>query len=321
MSSNAFQRKRKYYLMRLNKKWNMFIRYIRNNYQIYFLMLPAIIFIFIFHYIPMYGVQIAFRNFTFKSGIWGSEWAGLVHFKRFITGPNFWPLIRNTLAIKIYSLIFGFPVPILLALMLNEVRMKKFKKTIQMLSYIPHFISVVAICGLILLFTDRDSGIINTMITSLGGTAQDFRTDPKWFRTVYIISGIWQTAGWSSIIYIAALSSISHEIIEAALIDGVTRFQKIIYIDLPSIMPTISILFIFNIGSLMSLGHQKVLLLQNTLNMETSDVISTYIYRVGILNTQYSFTTAIGLFTSVINAALLISVNQILKKMNAASLW
>ena len=303
------------------RKKNSFLKYMSNDYQIYLLMLPAIIFIAIFCYYPMYGAQIAFRDYKFKLGFWGSEWVGLKHFARFVTSSNFWPLFRNTLLLSLYSLVAGFPAPIILAFLLNEMRSQKFKRVVQMLTYIPHFMSTVAICGLILLFVKRDTGIINQIIVMLGGEAQDFITDPGAFRTIYVLSGVWAGAGWGSIIYLAALSGVDSQIIEAARIDGANRLQKIIYIDFPSILPTIIILLVLNCGSLLSVGFEKVLLLQNQLNMETSDVISTYVYRIGILDAQYSYTTAIGLFNSVVNVIVLVIVNTIAGKLSDTSLW
>ena len=303
------------------RKKNSFLKYMSNYYQIYLLMLPAIIFIAIFCYYPMYGAQIAFRDYKFKLGFWGSEWVGLKHFARFVTSSNFWPLFRNTLLLSLYSLVAGFPAPIILAFLLNEMRSQKFKRVVQMLTYIPHFMSTVAICGLILLFVKRDTGIINQVIVMLGGEAQDFITDPGAFRSIYVLSGVWAGAGWGSIIYLAALSGVDSQIIEAARIDGANRLQKIIYIDFPSILPTIIILLVLNCGSLLSVGFEKVLLLQNQLNMETSDVISTYVYRIGILDAQYSYTTAIGLFNSVVNVIVLVIVNTIAGKLSDTSLW
>jgi len=293
----------------------------KEYYQIYLLMIPAIVFIAIFCYYPMYGAQIAFRDYKFKMGIWGSEWVGLKHFIRFVTGANFWQLFRNTLLISLYSLVAGFPVPILLAFLLNEMKNPTFKRTVQMLTYIPHFMSTVAVCGLILLFLKRDTGIFNQIAVMLGGEAKDFISDPKLFRTIYVFSGVWQGAGWGSIIYLAALSGVDSQIIEAARIDGANRIQKIWYIDLPCILPTIVILLILNCGSLLSVGYEKILLLQNELNMDTSDVISTYVYRLGILDAQYSFTTAIGLFNSVVNIIVLAVVNTAAKKLGDTSLW
>ena len=270
-----------------------FKKYLRDYWQLYVLVLPAVVFIAIFCYQPMYGAQIAFRNYNARAGIWGSEWVGLEHFKRFLTSSNFWPLLRNTLAISIYSLVAGFPAPIIFAFMLNELRSNKLRKTIQMISYAPYFISSVAVCGLIILFLQRESGLFNVIRMAFGAEGIDFLSKPEYFRTIYVVSGIWQGLGWGTIIYLAALSGVDPQIVEASIIDGASRLQKIWYIDLPSILPTIIILLILNCGSILSVGGDKILLLQNALNMETSDVIATYVYRLGIQNAQFSYTTAI----------------------------
>jgi len=298
-----------------------FAKYMQRNYQLYLLLLPSIVFIFIFAYTPMYGAQIAFRDFSIRKGFWASDWVGLKHFIRFVSGSNFWPLLRNTLGISLYSLAAGFPIPIILAFMFNELRSQKFKKTAQMLTYAPHFISVVAIGGLIVLFLQRESGLINLIRMALGAEGKDFLSDPKWFKTIYVVSGIWQGMGWGTIIYLAALSGVDPQIVEAARIDGANRLQKIRYVDFPCILPTIIILLVLNAGSLLSVGFEKILLLQNAMNMESSDVISTYVYRLGIQDAQYSFTTAIGLFNSFINVIILISVNKIAAKLTSTSLW
>ena len=298
-----------------------FKKYLRDYWQLYVLVLPAVVFIAIFCYQPMYGAQIAFRNYNARAGIWGSEWVGLEHFKRFLTSSNFWPLLRNTLAISIYSLVAGFPAPIIFAFMLNELRSNKLRKTIQMISYAPYFISSVAVCGLIILFLQRESGLFNVIRMAFGSEGVDFLSKPEYFRTIYVVSGIWQGLGWGTIIYLAALSGVDTQIVEASIIDGASRLQKIWYIDLPSILPTIIILLILNCGSILSVGGDKILLLQNALNMETSDVIATYVYRLGIQNAQFSYTTAIGLFNSVVNFVMLSIVNYVAKKSTGSSLW
>jgi putative aldouronate transport system permease protein len=297
------------------------IKYLRENYQLYSLLLPGIVFIFIFAYIPMYGAQIAFRDFNFRRGIWGSEFVGLKHFIRYITSSNFWPLMLNTIGISAYSLAAGFPIPIILAFMINEVRSIKYKKTVQMITYMPHFISTVAICSMIKLFLDRSNGVFNLIIKILGGEPVAFLSEPAYFKSIFVISGIWQEMGWGTIIFLAALSAVDPEMVEAARIDGATRLQKIMYIDFPTILPTIMILLLLSIGSLVSVGSEKILLLQNSLNMDASDVISTYVYRLGIRDAQYSFTTAIGLFNSVVNVILLVSFNGLSKKFSEVSLW
>lgn len=304
-----------------SRRRSKFRLYMKEYWQLYTLILPAVIAVFIFSYIPMYGAQIAFRDYKFNLGYLESEWVGLKHFIRFFTGDNFTVLLKNTLGISIYQLIAGFPIPIILALMLNEVNSSKFKKTVQMLTYAPHFISTVAICGLIVLFLQRDTGLINLIIKFFGGEGKDFLTDSKSFKTIFVLSGIWQTMGWSSIIYIAALSGVDTQVIEAARVDGANRLQKIWHIDLTSIKPTILILLILQVGTLMNVGYEKILLLQNALNMSSSDVISTYVYRVGVQGAQYSYTTAIGLFNSAVNIVLLLTVNQITKKLGQSSLF
>ncbi len=296
-------------------------RYWQEHWQYYVLLLPALAFIIIFAYVPMYGIQIAFRDYKIKLGYWGSEWVGLKHFIRFVTASNFWPLFRNTLLLSLYSLIAGFPAPIIMAFMLNELRFNKLRRTIQMISYAPHFVSTVAVCGLVILFTQRETGLINLLIMALGGEGVEFMADPGSFRTIYIVSGIWQELGWGTIIYLAALSGVDPQIVEASIIDGASRLQKIWYIDVPSILPTIIILLILRCGSLLSIGYEKVLLLQNNLNMDTSDIISTYVYRLGIQDAQFSYTTAISLFNSVINLIMLSIVNYVSKKLSGSSLW
>jgi putative aldouronate transport system permease protein len=296
-------------------------RYWKEYWQIYVLMIPAILAVGLFCYYPMYGAQIAFRDFRFKRGIWGSEWVGLEYFFRWVGAVNFWPLMRNTFLISLYSLIAGFPAPIILAFMLNELRNKTFKRAVQMLTYIPHFMSTVCVVGIILMLLRPEYGVINLVLVALGGKSINFIADPAYFRTIYIVSGIWQGVGWGTIIYLAALSSVDPQIIEASIIDGANRLQKIAYIDFPSILPTIIILLILRCGSLLSVGYEKIYLLQNNLNMDTADVISTYVYRIGILDAQYSYTTAIGLFNSLINVMLLTLVNAFVRRLKGTSIW
>ena len=298
-----------------------FARYIREHWVFYLFILPALIDVFVFRYIPIYGVQIAFRNFKIKKGILGSEWVGLKYFIQFFKSPNFIQLLRNTLLLSLYNLVFGFPVPILLAFMINEIRQPAVKKVTQMLTYMPHFISTVAIVGLINLMLDRQSGIINLAIQCLLGEPINFLAKSSTFRTIYVASGIWQEAGWGTIIYLSALSTVDSESLEAARIDGASRLQKIIYIDVPTILPTIVILLILRAGQMLNIGFEKVFLLQNDLNRDVSEVISTYTYRLGILNGQFSYTTAIGLFNNVVNAVILVSVNQISRLVGDTSLW
>lgn len=297
-------------------------RILKKNYQFYLLVLPAVIFTFIFCYIPMYGAQIGFRDFQFGLGFLGSPWVGFKHFIRFFNEPDFWRLIKNTIIINLYFNGFSTLLELIFALMLNEVANQRFKKTVQMITYMPHFISTVAICGMVLLFLQRETGIINLLrINLFGAEGYNFIADPKWFKTIYTLSGSWQHLGWGSIIFVAALSGVSQEMVEAATIDGVNRFQKIWYVDIPCILPTIVILTIMNLGSLLGGGFDKILLLQNPLNLESSDVIATFIYRLGINNAQFSYSTAIGLFNSAINIILLVSFNKLASRLTETSLW
>ena len=297
-------------------------RILKKNYQFYLLVLPAVIFTFIFCYIPMYGAQIGFRDFQFGLGYLGSPWVGFKHFIRFFKEPDFWRLNKNTVLINLYFNGFSTLLELVFALMLNEVANQRFKKTVQMITYMPHFISTVAICGMVLLFLQRETGIINLLrINLFGAEGYNFIADPKWFKTIYTLSGSWQHLGWGSIIFVAALSGVSQETVEAATIDGVNRFQKIWYVDIPCILPTIVILTIMNLGSLLGGGFDKILLLQNPLNLESSDVIATFIYRLGINNAQFSYSTAIGLFNSAINIILLVGFNKLASRLTETSLW
>lgn len=284
------------------------------------MMLLPIIYYILFHYLPLYGVLIAFKDYKIAKGVWGSPWVGFKWFEKFLADPYFWKLVKNTLLLNIYGLLWGFPVPILLALMLNEVTNAKFKRAIQTVSYLPHFISTVVVCGMVMNFLSLD-GIINQIIAAFGFDKIQFMVLPEWFRTIFTASGIWQTCGWTSIIYLSALTSVDQEILEAAMIDGANHFQRIKSVTLPSIAPTISIMLIMQIGRLMSLGYEKIILLYNGSTYETADVISTYVYRRGILSADFSYSTAVGLFQSVIGVILLVASNQISKKLSDSSLW
>ncbi|WP_223805932.1 ABC transporter permease [Ornithinibacillus gellani] len=290
------------------------------NWQVYALLMPALIYFFIFNYIPMYGIQIAFKDFIANLGFWGSPWVGFEHFERFFNSYYFVRLLKNTLLLSLYMLIL-FPLPIIFALSLHELSYGKFKKWAQTLTYAPHFISVVVVVGMIVAFLDPITGLINHVIEFFGGTSKNFLTDPDWFRHIFVWSGQWQSLGWGTIIYLAALAGVNPELIEAAKVDGATRMQRILHINIPAIMPTIVILFILNMGSFMQIGFEKVLLLQNNLNSETSDVIATFVYQTGILEGQYSFSTAVGLFESVINIIVLVSANYLARRVSNNSLW
>jgi putative aldouronate transport system permease protein len=293
---------------------------VKKNWQLYLFLLPTIIFFIIFHYIPMYGVQIAFKDFYATMGIFGSPWIGFDHFERFFESYYFWRLLKNTILLNLYQLLL-FPLPIIFALMLNELKNSTFKKWSQTLTYAPHFISVVVVVGMVVAFLDPITGIVNLAIKGLGGEAIPFLTSPEWFRHVYVWSGEWQSLGWGTIIYLAALAGVNPELHEAAKVDGATAFQRIWHINIPSILPTIVILFILNIGKFMSIGFEKVLLMQNALNSETSDIIQTFVYETGLLDGQYSFAAAVGLFDSFINITLLILVNYLARRVSENSLW
>ena len=283
--------------------------------------LPGMIITFIYTYIPMYGVQIAFRKYNPKLGFSGSQWVGLKHFIRFFESPYFESTLKNTFVLSAYSLIVGFPIPIILALMLNSLRFKKYRKVIQTVTYAPNFISTVVMCGMITLFLSPSIGVINQIMKSMGIDAVNFMAKKEYWRHIYVWPGVWQSTGWSSVIYFAALAGISPELHEAAKVDGATKFQLIRYIDLPSILTTATILLIMNCGSILSIGFEKAYLLQNSLNGSVSEIISTYVYKVGLVNNDMSYSTAIGLFNTVVNLVLLIIVNKASDKMSGNSLW
>lgn len=297
------------------------IKRLKGSWQLYLILAIPIILVAIFSYGPMYGVQIAFKDYIATKGIWGSDFVGLKHFTAFVTSHQFSRLLWNTLSISFYSLIVGFPIPIILAVAINECKSMKFKKSVQLITYAPYFISTVVMVGIILMFLASPTGLVNQILGVFGLEPIDFMGRPEYFKTIYISTGVWQTMGFNSIIYIAALSSVDTTLYEAATVDGASRWQKIINVDIPSLLPTITILLIMNFGSIMSVGHEKILLMQNPLNMATSDVISTFVYRMGLENAQYSFSAAVGLFNSIINLVLIVVVNKIAKKIGESSLW
>ncbi|KQX49205.1 sugar ABC transporter permease [Paenibacillus sp. Root444D2] len=269
----------------------------------------------------MLNAVLAFKDYNVTKGIWGSPWVGFKHFKLFFDNPIFWTLIKNTLLISGYLLIVGFPIPILLALALNEIRNGKFKRFVQLVSFAPYFISTVVMVSIIMLFLAPRLGFVNVAMNHFGMGSINFLGEPGMFRSIYVWSDIWQTAGYSAVIFLAALAGVDPSLYEAAKVDGASRFQKIRHIDLPGIMPTITIVFILNVGSVMSLGFEKIYLLQNPLNKINSEVIATYVYQIGLLNANYSFATAVGLFNSVINLILLVSVNMVAKRLSNTSIW
>lgn len=290
------------------KKW----QYMKKNWQLYiFFLLPAVVLTFIFKYIPMGGVLIAFKDYNAFKGIWGSEWVGLKYFQRFISSPDFLRYLMNTLKLSLFGLLWGFPVPILLALILNRIKMEGIKRKIQLLIYLPNFISVIVLCGMVKIFLSP-VGPINSML----GTSVDFMSMPEAFRSIYIASGIWQGAGWGSILYTAALSNSSQELTEAAVVDGANVFQQIWHVDLPAIKNVIVIQFILQAGNIMSIGFEKAYALQTDMNIPSSEILATYVYKMGLLNGDYGFSTAVGLFNSIINVILLVFVNKVVSKLN-----
>lgn len=295
--------------------------YLKRYWQLYIFLLPALIYFLIFHYGPMYGVQIAFKKYMPSLGITGSQWVGFTHFKKFFNSYYFKDLIKNTLGISIYELILGFPMPIILALVFNELKNGFFKKFAQTVTYAPHFISTAVIVGMLVSFLSPSTGVINHIIAGLGGNRQAFLEDPKWFKTIYVLSGIWQNTGWNTIIYMSALAGVNPELHEAAAIDGASRLQRLIYINLPALIPTMIILLIMNFGSIMSMGYEKILLMQNPLNIASSNVISTFTYQQGLIDANYSYAAAVGLFNAAINAILLLTVNKITRKITNIGLW
>lgn len=303
------------------KKKTSFITRIWRDRSLWLFCLPGMILTFIFSYIPMYGVQIAFRKYNARLGIWGSQWVGLKYFERFFDSPYFASTISNTLILSLYGLIASFPIPIILALALNSFRHEKYRKVIQTVTYAPNFISTVVMAGMIILFLSPSVGIINHLITMFGGDAVNFMAKKEYWRHIYVWTGVWQGMGWSSVIYFAALSGISPELHEAAKCDGATKMQLIRYIDFPSILPTATILLILNCGSILSIGFEKAYLLQNSLNLSVSEIISTYTYKVGLINNDMSYSAAIGLFNNIINLVLLLLVNKTADKLSGVSLW
>jgi len=292
----------------------------KRNRALYLLVLPVLVFYIVFHYKPMYGAIIAFKDYSPGIGIADSRWVGFENFTRFFNGPYFTRLIRNTLLLSLYSLLFGFPAPIILALLLNEVRNKKFKSVTQTITYLPHFISMIVVTGMITNFC-MSNGLFNDIIVFFGGERSPLLQNPNLYRTIYVASSIWQEVGWGSIIYLSALSGVDAQLYEAASIDGAGKWKQMLHVTLPGISPTIITMLILKMGSLMSLGYEKTILLYNASTYETADIISSYTYRVGLLDQDWSYSTAIGLFNSVINCILLVISNRLSKKLSDTSLW
>ncbi len=288
--------------------------------SLYLLIIPGIVSVFIFHYLPIYGVQIAFKDYRASLGIEGSPWVGFEHFIRFFEYRDFWNIIRNTLSISLYS-IAVFPVGVIFALMLNEVRNLKLKKSIQMITYAPHFVSAVVVCSIVTIFLQRGNGVVNNMLEAIGVERIDFLAQPDFFSSIYVWSGVWSNLGWSTIIYMAALANVSPDLIEAAQIDGASRFQIIRKINIPCILPTIMIMLILQSGNIMSVGFEKIFLLQNPLNLPAARVISTYVYEIGIEGGQFSYSSAIGFFNNIVEILMLLFVNKLSKKLTNTGMW
>ena len=305
---------------RLTKK-ELLVKNLKKNAWLYVMFLPVIIYYIVFKYAPMFGIVIAFKDYNAFKGIWASPWVGFEHFVDFFESPYFWRLIRNTFLMSFYGLIFGFPAPIILALLLNELKDGLFKKVTQTITYLPHFVSSVVIVSMVMSFLSPSNGIINTLIVALGGEAHYFMADPAWFRTIYTTMGIWQGVGWGSIIYLAALTGVDAELYEACIIDGGGRLRQTWHITLPGIASTIIIQLIFRVGNLLSVGSESIILMYNETTYETADVISTYVYRRGLVEADYSFSTAVGLFNSLIALILLTTTNKLAKTFSETSLW
>lgn len=297
------------------------LRNVTKNYELYLLMLVPVAYFVIFKYLPMYGVQIAFKDFTPSRGIWGSHWVGLKHFRDFFDAYNFWDIIKNTVYLSGLNLLIAFPAPIIIALLLNQLRHEKLKRFIQTTIYAPYFISTVVLVGMMFVFLAPSGGLVNNIIQSFGGKPILFMGESGWFRPLYIFSTVWQETGFSSVIYLAALAGIDPHLHEAAVVDGANKLQRIKNVDLPGIAPTIVVLFILAVGNLMNVGFEKVFLMQTDLNVDVSEIIPTYVYKIGIQQAQYSFSAAIGLFNAVINLILLFAVDRGAKKIGSNGLF
>ena len=303
------------------KRLNRWGRSVVDNRWLYLLILPALAYLIIFNYLPMYGVQIAFKNYKAVRGIAGSDWVGMKHYHTFYSAYYCGRLISNTLILNVLSLICSFPIPIILAVIVNNITNPRLKKFTQTAIYIPHFISTVVLAGILYILLSPTNGIVNHAIVALGGKSIYFLNEADWFRPIYIISGVWQNAGWNSILYIAALAGVDPELYEAATIDGASKWQKVLYIDVPHLIPTATMMLILNCGSLLSSSTEKTLLLQTGGNMATSDIIGTYVYTMGLGTGQFSYTSAINLFVNVINFIMVISANTISNKMKGETLF
>lgn len=297
------------------------IKYVKKEWLLYLMLIPFVVWYIVFLYKPMYGLQIGFKDYSIFKGISASPWVGFEHFIRFIKGPYFWRVIRNTLLINVYSIVIGFPIPIILAILFNEIRNVAYRKSIQTLTYLPHFISSVVVVGIITNFLAPTNGLVNLIIEQFGFEKIYFLTKPEWFRTIFITMNIWKGAGFGAIIYLAALSGVDPQLYEAAIIDGANKWKQIWHVTLPTILPTIMIMLILRIGSLLKVGYEQIILLYRPSTYETADVISTYVYRKGIIQGQYDMTTAVGLLNAVVALILVYAANKLSKKLTENSLW
>ncbi|MGG1553744.1 ABC transporter permease [Paenibacillus ferrarius] len=293
----------------------------KRDRQLLILFAPCLVFYLLFRYGPLYGLIIAFKDYSVFTGVWGSDWVGFKYFIQFFTNQDFWLLFRNTFLLGIYTLVFGFPFPILLAILLNEVRLTWFKKSVQTLSYLPAFLSVVIVCSMIIDFLSPTSGLLNQLLAALGFPKKYFLVDPNWFRPIYVISDIWEKIGYEAIIYLAAIAGINPTLYEAAKVDGASRFRMMRHITLPGLMPTLLVMFILKTGSMIRIGYEKVLLLYNPLTYEVSDVFSTYVYRKGLLESNYSYAAAVGMFEALVAMVMLLGANYISKRIGGNGLW
>jgi putative aldouronate transport system permease protein len=310
-----------YSKMQTTTKINLFHKNLKRDKVLLFMTMPVILYYIIFHYKPMYGIIIAFKDFNPGLGMWKSPWIGFDNFALFVKSEYFFRLIKNTLLISLYGLIFGFPFPVGFALVLNEIKHKNYKRIVQNITYLPHFISTVIVCGMIVNFLSPQTGIVSKFVQFFGGTPENYLLNYRYFRFIYISSGIWKSFGWGSIIYLAAISNIDEQLYEAAKLDGANRVKQIYYITIPAIAQTIIILLILRLGGIMSVGYEKIILLYNPATYRVSDVISTFTYRQGLLSLNYSYAAAVGLFNSVINCILLVTFNAISRKVSEISLW
>ena len=305
----------------IQKRKHPMLMHLKRFYWLYIFLIPGLVSIFLFKLRPMYGLQIAFKDFSLVKGVWGSEWVGLEHFRTLFRSVNFLRVLKNSIITSVLRLLWGFPFPIILALLLNEIRNEKYKRTLQTIMYLPHFISWVIVITMVTALLSKSQGVINELIVALGGAKIDFLTSPKWFRTVLITAGIWKEAGWGTVIYMAALAGVDVQLYEAAMIDGANRWQRLLHITLPCILGTVTIMLIMNMGNILSNGFEQIWLLQNAPNKEVAEVLETYSYQVGLREGRFSFATAIGFFQSVVGMIMVFLSNFLSKRMGGNGLW